>query len=112
MDQSERKESYYDIRIFGILSLTRKGKLTNLTVYHDMLNCWKSTKRETKGNRSFEQSVIHATLYCSLDCMTIAAIAQASKDDPTLVKIGELINQSLTWIQKKETIEVQRFKNI
>lgn len=47
-----------------------------------------------------------------IDCITIAAIAQATKDDPTLVKVGELINQSLTWIPKTESIEVQRFKNI
>jgi hypothetical protein len=47
-----------------------------------------------------------------LDCIGYARIAQCTKEDRTLARITELINQGLTWIPKTETIEVQRFKNI
>ncbi len=48
----------------------------------------------------------------ALDCIGYARIAQCTKEDRTLARIRELINQGLTWIPKTETIEVQRFKSI
>lgn len=48
----------------------------------------------------------------AIDCMGIATIAQATKDDQTLRKIAALINKGQTWIHKTEPAEVQRFRTI
>jgi hypothetical protein len=39
-----------------------------------------------------------------LDCICYARIAQCTKEDRTLARITELINQGLTWIPKTETV--------
>jgi hypothetical protein len=47
-----------------------------------------------------------------IDCMGIGTIAQATQNDPTLKKIATLVNQGLTWIEKTESKEIQRFQKV
>ena len=54
--------------------------------------------------------MLHATPI--VECISLAAIAEETKNDPTLSKIQKLIKQGKQWIPKDETEKVRKFQGV